>query len=564
MLENGTRIWTIVFYAFHGYGLGAIEKWLLLSILFLGICLSLGLAGILFFLSRATSVAVDLARGMTRDLNETHEKLRAIVDTAQDAIVTADHQGLIVSWNRGADHLFGYSADEMVGKPLIAIIPERLRETHEQGFRRYLETGEARVIGKTVELTGSRKGGEEFPLEISLSSWKTGQAIFFTAIIRDITERKKLEAELFQSQKMETVGTLAGGIAHDLNNQLTPVKGYLDLLLNQTDPGHPSHHLLSEAGQSAERCAEVIQRLMNFSRSSGQKRTILSPAQILNELKVLLNNFLPANIRVFVDGAENIWPVEANETEFQTVLMNLVVNARDAMPDGGELRLKAENINVGPHIMISVKDTGIGMPPEVLSHIFEPFYTTKKRGQGTGLGLAMVFKTVKGYGGWIDVSSEVKKGSIFQVYFPAKPNAVVVSTVAGAGILNDFQANGETILFADDEEPIRNLGKVFLERLGYKVLLASDGGEVISIYQNNFKNVAALVLDMTMPKLTGRQMLARVLAINPKAKVIIVSGYTSEGGPRDLVEMGAREFLQKPYTIFPLGKILKSVLTSKN
>ncbi len=387
----------------------------------------------------------------------------------------------------------------------------------------------------------------------------------------DIHERKKLEGQLLQSQKMETVGTLAGGIAHDLNNQLTPLAGYIDLLMKETSLDDPNREFLVEADQASRRCAEVVQRLMNFSRTSTHKKSWIKIQVLMEELRTVLPKFLPKTIITEVNLSPDLWPVLGNDTELQTVFMNLAANARDAMLEGGRLQVFAENKeldvrsthtghNPGAYVLLSVKDSGKGIPPNLLQKIFEPFFTTKPKGQGTGLGLAMVFRIIKDHGGWIEVLSEVGKGTLFQVYLPADPTQ---KAAEGGSRTQETPPHGnETILFADDEEMLRNLGRILLERLGYKVLLARDGEEAVQLYQQRYSEIDAVVLDMTMPTLTGRQAMKKLLQINPKARILLASGYTSEGSVKDLIREGAMDFLPKPYTILPLAQALRKVIGS--
>ena len=354
---------------------------------------------------------------------------------------------------------------------------------------------------------------------------------------------------------------------------MTPVKGYIDLILAQTPPQDPDYVLLEEANLAVEHCAEVIRRLMNFSRSSNEKKANLSVPKMFRELKGLLIKFLPATIQVSVVCPEDIYPVEGLETELQTVFMNLATNARDAMPSCGKLEIDVRNIDLsdgmlkpglheGPHVLISVSDTGSGISPEILNRVFEPFFTTKKKGQGTGLGLAMVFKVIQDSGGWVDVSSQVGEGTSFNVYLPGKPGVSVQKTSVTTIDLEALVGNKEMILLADDEETIRKMGKVMLEKLGYRVWLCSDGQEAVSVFRDNRSKIHALVLDMTMPNLTGKETLLQILKIDPKAKIILASGYTQEGTAEDLIKLGARDFIQKPYTIVPLAKSLKALFNA--
>jgi len=390
----------------------------------------------------------------------------------------------------------------------------------------------------------------------------------------EIKERERAEAKLLQSQKMETVGTLAGGIAHDLNNGLTPVIGYLDLLLNQIDKNSPLHPMLTESKQSAKRCVDVVERLLNFSRPSTQKKMLLDVGTLMKEHQKFIASVLPSSIRVESCIQEGLWPVLGNETELGTVLMNLSVNARDAMPYGGTLGFEVSNVQLdegsvrtgyfpGAYVLVTVCDTGLGIPADILPRIFEPFFTTKKKGKGSGLGLSMAYTIMQAHGGWIDVSSSEDRGTTFHLYFPARPGEKAGYFQAQEKE-NVLPCGCETILLADDEDHVRNMARSFLERLGYTVLLASDGEEAIRVYRENRDAVAGVILDMTMPKLTGKETIHGILSVNPKAKIIVASGYTAEGNPKDLIQEGVRDYLQKPYTILAFSQTLRKVLDNSS
>ncbi len=395
-----------------------------------------------------------------------------------------------------------------------------------------------------------------------------GSVIGVLGVFSDISDRKRIEAKLSQVQKMDTIGTLAAGIAHDLNNQLTPIAGYTDLLIQQLRSDHPSYPLLAEMEQATHRCRDVVQKLMNFSRNSTLERTTVSLAGMLDQLKGLLSKVLPATIHVDVSHDPDLWSVRGNETELHTVFMNLATNARDAMPSGGQLKIKAANVVVsspafknadetGEYVCIKVRDSGSGIAEEIRTKIFEPFFTTKPKGKGVGLGLSMVFKILQEHQGWIDVNSD-KTGTEFNIYLPADHQAVRTGPRPAPDTA--LPIGHETILFADDDEPLRNLGKLFLEKLGYKVLLAQDGEEAVRVYNERHREIDAVVLDMTMPKMTGRQVLEYILGVNPSAKVLLASGYTAEGSAKELIEAGAKDYLAKPYTIAPLSHRLRKML----
>ena len=395
-------------------------------------------------------------------------------------------------------------------------------------------------------------------------------------------ELKKSQEQLLQSQKMESLGQLSASIAHDLNNQLTPVRGYLDMILLDVKPTDPNHSILQEVNQAAIRSIEIVQRLLNFSKPSTIKKSLIKPNRLIEEIKNMLPQLIPSTIEASVVAEEDLWDVLGNETELQTVLVNLIANARDAMPEGGSLTFRAGNANVGgvtvshgllpvPHVVISVMDSGAGMTPEVMQRVFEPFFSTKGRAKGTGLGLSMAFNIVKAHDGWIDISTELGKGSAFQVYLPAAADKKEADKKETEGpfkpslVTQDpaLPKGSGLILFVDDEERLRTMGKYFLESLGYSVILAKDGSDAVEKYVENQKNITAVVSDMTMPRMTGKQMLIEILGTDPKATIILSSGYTDEGTQDDMIALGAADFFQKPYTIKILAESLHRCLAKR-
>ena len=501
------------------------------------------------------------------------ERLAVTLKSIGDAVITTDVFGRITLINAPAEHLTGWRQEEAEGRPLtevFCIVHEETRQPCENPVEKVLQTQSVITLANHTALIS--RDGKERIIEDSGAPIRDseGRVIGVVLVFRDVTGRKKIEAQILQSQKMETVGSLASGIAHDLNNQLTPIRGYMDLLLSQIAPGDPIRPMVQESNQAAIRCAEMIDRLVNFTKPSTQRLSLLDLNRTLNEFKTLLANFMPSTIRIEHGTEPGLRPIQGNETDLHTVLLNLAVNARDAMPRGGLLTIEAKNTVLheddpkkgtrwGSYVVISVRDTGVGMPSEIISRIFEPFFTTKEKTKGAGLGLAMVFNIVKNHGGWIDVSSAPGVGTVVQIYLPADTGAA-----PDAEEERKPQAmlprGTETVLFVDDEETIRKLGKVFLERLGYRVILASDGKEAATIYQGRKNEIDLLVLDMTMPNWTGRQGVEKILEINPAAKIILASGYSSEGNAEELPALGAKGFIQKPFTIVPFAQLVRKVL----
>ncbi len=509
----------------------------------------------------------------TQELSEEKERLSVTLKSLGEAVVTTDEKGQITLLNKAAEELSGWTQQEALNLQLHEVV----RVVDEKSGDRPINLVDSLFEASGVATTNhecaliSKNGAKRIVAETG-SSIRDAQNRIIGAVfvLRDITGQRKLEAQLIQSQKMETIGTLAGGIAHDLNNQLTPVVGYLDLIITDVDPKSPVHQLLTEAKDSAIRCVDIVSRLKNFSRPSDLKKSVFSMDKILEEMNKFLRKIFPSNIEIKINYEKNLWLVEGNETEIQTVLLNLATNAKDAMAQqGGKLVITARNIDFDSNnsklgqaakrcVVIDVQDTGAGISTDGLSHVFEPFFTTKRKQGGTGLGLSMVFNIIKSYGGWVDVSSQSGLGTTFHIYLPATNKEKSVN-VEDEQLIESAPPN-TTILFADDEETVRQLGKLFLERLGYNVLLAQNGPDALEIYQAEKNHIDLVIMDMTMPKLTGVQVLGMLLEINPNCKIIISSGHTQEASTQELIRKGAKDFLAKPYTISPLSLMVKKIL----
>lgn len=493
--------------------------------------------------------------------------LANITSASPFAVVMANNEGVIRVWNEAAQALFGWSPDDMINQKTLSTVltEEGARET-----QRFL----GRLPNERVvqgEIQGLNKNGISFPAEVTLTDVTSSQGknLGRVFIYRDLREIRKLEGAVLQAEKMAVVGQLAGSIAHDLNNQLTPVRGYLEMILSELDTNNPIRPMLIETNQAAMRSVEIVQRLLNFSKPSAQNKKLVDVKLLMSEIKKMLPQFVPATIETHVRVDPDLWKIYGNETELQTVIVNLIVNARDAMPSGGRMSIRAENTHAGgvtvsrgvlvlPHVVVSIVDSGSGMAPEVMKRIFEPFFSTKGREKGTGLGLSMAHSIVKAHEGWIDISSEVGKGSSFQFYLPAVDSQEEADnkTAAASDEGADLPKGQGLVLFVDDEDRIRTMGKTFLEKLGYSVLLAKDGSDAVEKYVENQAKIVAVVSDMTMPRMSGGQMLLEILGTNPNAKVILASGYTEEGTHDDLIKKGAADFIQKPYRIQQLAKSL--------
>jgi nitrogen-specific signal transduction histidine kinase/ActR/RegA family two-component response regulator len=394
-------------------------------------------------------------------------------------------------------------------------------------------------------------------------------------VFRDITEHKRVEERLRASQKMEAVGRLAGGVAHDFNNLLMVMRGYGELMLNQLDANDPLRRNAEEIQKAAERATALTQQLLAFSRKQVLQPKVLDLNTVVTEVEKMLRRLIGEDIELATTLDPALGPVKADPGQIEQIILNLAVNARDAMPQGGRLTLKTANVTLdqayvrqhmgatlGPYVLLAVSDTGVGMDAETQSHIFEPFFTTKGAGKGTGLGLSTVYGIVKQSGGTIWVESAPGRGTTFEIYLP------LVEEAAASGELHPAlpaptPGGSETILVVEDEMSVRKLAAEFLGSNGYRVLEAQDGGEALQVCEEHRAPIHLLMTDVVMPGMSGRELAVRLVGARPEMKVIYVSGYTDDA----IVQHGVREegtvFLQKPFSLETLAHTVREVLDSK-
>lgn len=516
---------------------------------------------------------VRMIGGMTdqSERKSTENKLReqaALLDKAQDAIIVRDLGHRILYWNRSAERLYGWTSEDAAGKSEKDLMHKSANDYH-TAMEITLARGE--WMG---EMDHRTRDDREIIVE---SRWTLvrndrGEPDSVLTINTDITARKKLEQQFLRAQRLESIGTLAGGIAHDLNNVLAPIMMSIGLLkLNETD--EKRLRLLSSIESSAQRGADMVNQVLSFARGVEGHRVAINPMYVVWDIQKIINDTFPKNIEFSVSSPDDLWTVNADPTQLQQVLMNLCVNARDAMEGGGgTLMLTLENTvldevysgmnpdsNPGPYVVFSVEDTGTGIPRELRERIFDPFFTTKEVGKGTGLGLATGLLIVKAHGGFINVYSEVGKGSRFKVYLPASAAPESAEKVA----LEQTQlprGNGEVILVADDEEGIRIVTQKTLERFGYKVLIAENGAQAVALYAKHGSEVAAVLLDMAMPVMDGPATIIALKAMNPDVLIIGSSGQATNGGVAKAVGAGVHHFVPKPYTAETLLRTLRKIL----
>ncbi len=491
----------------------------------------------------------------------------ALLDKARDAILVRDLEHRITFWNKSAERLYGWTAAEVLGR--------RVRELlyfdpaiFDQVMIALLAEGEW-----TGELLQMGKDGRKLDIEgrWTLVRDDQGRPQSVLAINTDITERKKLEKQFLRAQRMESIGTLAGGIAHDLNNLLAPVTMGVELLrMNELNP--KSQLVIDNIERSARRGANLVKQVLSFARGVEGSRVPLQFRHIVREIEDIVENTFPKNIAFESRIAPNLWPFVGDPTQINQVLLNLCVNARDALPEGGQLLLRASNAEVdaqyavmnrgvaaGHYIVIEVTDNGTGIPPAVIDRIFEPFFTTKPTGKGTGLGLSTVLAIVRSHGGFVNVYSEPEQGSTFKVYLPAQPDAAL------AGSASPFEEKlprgaGELILVVDDEAPILNVTRQTLEVFGYRVLVAEDGAQAISRYALHRAEIALVLTDMMMPVMDGPALIAALRRIDPHVRIIAASGLSAHGNMARASVGGVRHFLPKPYSTDTMLSVIKEAL----
>ena len=656
-------------------------------------------------------------------LRRSEQHLRSIVDTANDAIVTTDSQGNIVLWNPAAERMFGYSCDEVVGKPVTILVPKGSEQNHIKALKTLFSIKKFEFKGKTVELVGSRKDGTEFPVEISVSSWRSGDELFFTAIIRDITKRKKAEdalrkseellravfdasnevifvkdtagrythanaafsrifgmtvekiigkkdsdifpadeansikeidreviekgisitnedvltirgekrifsttkvplrdasgniiglcgfaedvtqrrraeealrkalernvelrrqaeqayrqlqatqKQLIQAQKMEAIGRLAGGIAHDFNNMLVAILGNIELMMMKLSDDDPLYRHLEQMRIAAERAADLTNKLLLFSRKQPMEFKAINLNETINDLVEMLKPIIGENIKVKKELEGDIWSVNADSASIEQVITNIIVNAKDAMPDGGELTIKTENVTIDEHkaeparesrpgnfVRVTIADTGVGMDGETMQHIFEPFFTTKK--SGTGLGLSVAYGIIKQHGGWIEVRSAPGSGSAFMVYLPAVPTKSVEKPVKERPEYR-FEPGGEKILLIEDEEVVRNFLMKTLTENNYTVFCAANAKEATEIFEKEKGDFNLVICDVVLPDESGIKLVTKFLSKNKKLKILLSSGYLDVESQWSIIQHRGFRFLRKPYSVAELLSAIKNTL----
>ncbi|MCC6510318.1 MAG: response regulator [Pirellulaceae bacterium] len=503
------------------------------------------------------------------DLRKTSELLQAVLGSVSDAILTSDCCGKIHMANLATERMFGYSQADLIGTDINQLLTDLCRQDHELFVSTCVNTTTGADGSASREFIGQHKDGHTFPIEVNIAKFQLDGQRRVAEVIRDITERKRLEEQFHQAQKMEAIGRLAGGVAHDFNNLLTVINGYSDMLLEDVSPEHPSVINLRQIRQAGERAARLTAQLLAFSRKSVVAPKVLDLNVLIQDLSKMLRPLIGEDVTFTTVLAPGTACVEADPGQIEQVLMNLIVNSRDAMPRGGKLTIATSEMildsndpdpdrGAGRYSCLHVADTGCGMSLEVQKRLFEPFFTTKKVGQGTGLGLATVYGIVKQAGGTIAVKSEEGVGTEFTI---ALPSVVKEASNLETILPNQSSPRGtETILLVEDEVAVLDLVRSILESHGYTVLAANGQAAAMEIVQKHAVEIDLLITDVVMPLISGRDLAENLRSLRPNIRVLYMSGYTGDAVVRYGVELTAETLLQKPFTALALARKVRRTL----
>ena len=497
------------------------------------------------------------------------------LDLVPDAILVVGDDGSVVLANEQAEKLFGFEPGTLLGETVEALVPPRFREVHRDHRHAYFEQPGRRPMGAGIGLSAIRQDGTEFPVEISLAPVELDGRTMATAAIRDVSGRaegereKALQEQLGRARRLESVGQLAGGIAHDFNNILGVIMNYAEFVADELEPDSKAQEDVEEIRRAAERAAALTRQLLIFSRREVVKPEVLDLAKVVGELENLLRRALGERVEMSVGLARDLSAIEADPSQIEQVLVNLAVNARDAMPEGGRLLVEAENVDLdeeytymhpetepGRYVRLKVSDTGVGMDGETIDRVFEPFFTTKS--DGTGLGLATVYGIVTSAGGRVDVYSEPGFGTTVKIHLPASkgaPSSPMPSPAEEEG------GTGEVILVVEDEPDVRQMAERILAKGGYAVIGTSLGSDAIEICSDDVRTVDLLLTDVIMPEMLGTELVAKIRSTQPDLKVIYMSGYSHDVlAPQALTKNGRSAFIEKPFNARALLKAVRETL----
>ncbi|MEW5802569.1 MAG: PAS domain S-box protein [bacterium] len=511
-----------------------------------------------------------------KQAGEALRKQAQIIDQIHDSVVSTDMDGYVTSWNKGAERLHGYKEEEALGKHISFIYPE----DEQDFFKHHVLTPLLEKGNHEVEVRHRSKTGKDIYVHLSLSVLRDndGNAIGMIGYSMDITGRKlaeeekgKIQAQFLQAQKMEAIGILAGGVAHDFNNLLTTIQGYTTMAMMGINESDPAFNDLNQVHTAASRAANLTRQLLLFSRKQPIKPTPFDLNGTVDDLLKMLHRLIGEDITIRTGLEPDLWAIRADEGNIEQVIMNLAVNARDAMPKGGTLTIRTENVILdeaqarltpgaqpGHFVRMTIADTGCGMNKETADRIFEPFFTTKGAGKGSGLGLAVVYGIIKQHEGWITVHSEPGQGSTFAVYLPSFP--VRLKTKARETVsLKDFQGNGERILLVEDEESVRSFIKRTLNENGYTAIQAADAEEALNIFEQEKGNFHLVISDVVLPGKTGLELIERLRAARSDIRILLISGYPDQKSQWATIQERGYPFIPKPLALIDLLRAAKEL-----
>jgi PAS domain S-box-containing protein len=542
------------------------------------------------------------------ELTGNEAKYHAIIDTAVDAIAVIDEAGVVQSFNLAAQKIFGYAAAAVVGRNVKMLVPEPDRSAHDGYIESYRRTGKAKTIGVFREVQGQRSDGTLFPLELSIAEWRAGGKRYFTGVMRDVTERKRAEEALRrlnetleqrvlerasaledanrrltsqmetlqraqmalqQAQKMEAIGQLTGGIAHDFNNLLTAIAGNLDLVAAGIGNNQSLHRLIDAAQRAAQRGGRLTQQLLAFARQQTLRPQIVDLNTLIQEFRIIVNRAAGETIDVTFNPEGRLWPALVDPAQFQSALLNLVVNARDAMPGGGQIVIETRNVRIrndaampelasGQYVMLAVSDNGIGMTTEIVGRAFDPFFTTKEIGKGTGLGLSQVYGFARQSEGDAAIESAPGVGTTVRIYLPRAEGVFDMDNAAGS--MPESRNAQATILVVEDNAPVREMVVSSVTALGYRTLVAGTAREAMSILLSG-KPVDLMFSDIVMPGgMSGVELAREAGTLRPSLKILLTTGYAAVGREAALGDHGPFPILNKPYRMADLIEKLREVI----
>ena len=501
-------------------------------------------------------------------LKESEERFRALSENAPDIVLTMNLDGAITYVNPSFARVLGHEKEETIGCYFIDFVKEADKGSYRRIFKTFRDNGEN--IGNYSGIMLTKEGKERvLNINAAFNQNSKGQRIGLVISMQDITEIRNMEKKLGHAQKMESIGTLAGGIAHDFNNLLMGIQGYTSLMMMDMDNSHPHYEQLKRIESQIASGASLTQQLLGFARG-GRYDVKSSNMNDIIDKTVSMFGRTKKELEIHRKLEKHLWAVEVDRGQMEEVLMNLYVNASQAMPGGGEIYLETKNVSLddrampyqimaGKYVKVSITDTGTGMDEKTMARIFDPFFTTKAMGRGTGLGLAMVYGIIKGHKGIIDVKSNPGLGTTFDIYLPASDKEVATEQPVSVGVIK----GNETILLVDDEKVTLEVTKDLLEYIGYRIYVAGSGQEAIALYMEKKSEIDMVILDMIMPGISGGKTFDRLRKINADVSVLLSSGYSKEGQAQEILDRGCNGFIQKPFHIDQLSQIVRNILDER-